>query len=243
MTATWPAKTDWATGDILTAAQMNGIGAELNELYTSGSSPLTTKGDIFGYSTTNARIPVGTDGQVLTADSAQALGVKWASPAAGGGGLTLITKSSFSSSTAVNIDSVFSSTYKDYRLVFDFTSNTNEAVYVRFRSGSSTYSGNTYEWRIVSLPSSSTSGIYTYMKIGENGISRFGAQLELTAPYVTGYTTWNFASTGLSTGVGASTWIGGGWNDTSRSEDGIQLYGSNGGAMTGQVTVYGYKES
>lgn len=40
-------------------------------------SPLTTKGDVWGYSTTNARIPVGTDGQVLTADSAQTLGVKW----------------------------------------------------------------------------------------------------------------------------------------------------------------------
>ena len=46
-------------------------------------SPLTTKGDLFGFSTVNARIPVGTNGQVLTADSTQALGVKWA--AAGGG--------------------------------------------------------------------------------------------------------------------------------------------------------------
>lgn len=44
------------------------------------ASTLTTKGDILGYSTTNARIPVGTNGQVLTADSAQALGVKWATP-------------------------------------------------------------------------------------------------------------------------------------------------------------------
>ena len=40
-----------------------------------GSSPLTTKGDIYGYSTTNARIPVGTDGYVLTAASGAALGV------------------------------------------------------------------------------------------------------------------------------------------------------------------------
>jgi hypothetical protein len=43
-----------------------------------GSSPLTTKGDIFGFSTVPARIPVGADTQVLTADSTQALGVKWA---------------------------------------------------------------------------------------------------------------------------------------------------------------------
>lgn len=42
------------------------------------SSPLTTKGDVWGYSTVDARVPVGTNGQVLTADSTQALGIKWA---------------------------------------------------------------------------------------------------------------------------------------------------------------------
>jgi hypothetical protein len=46
-------------------------------------SPLTTKGDVLGYSTDNARIPVGTDGQVITADSAEALGVKWSTPTVG----------------------------------------------------------------------------------------------------------------------------------------------------------------
>lgn len=51
----------------------------------SGASPLTTKGDLFGHSTVDARVPIGTDGQVLTADSTQALGLKWA---AASGGMT-----------------------------------------------------------------------------------------------------------------------------------------------------------
>jgi hypothetical protein len=49
---------------------------------SSLTSPLTTKGDVWGYSTVNARVPVGSNGQVLTADSAQALGVKWAAASA-----------------------------------------------------------------------------------------------------------------------------------------------------------------
>lgn len=44
---------------------------------SSGASPLTTKGDVYGFSTVDARIPVGSNGQVLTADSAQTLGLKW----------------------------------------------------------------------------------------------------------------------------------------------------------------------
>lgn len=40
-------------------------------------SPLTTKGDIFTYDTDSARLPVGSDGQVLLADSSEATGLKF----------------------------------------------------------------------------------------------------------------------------------------------------------------------
>ena len=43
----------------------------------AGASPLTTKGDIFTYSTTNARLPVGTNGQVLSANSSTTTGLEW----------------------------------------------------------------------------------------------------------------------------------------------------------------------
>lgn len=43
-------------------------------------SPLTTKGDLIGFSTVNARLGVGTDGQILVSDSASTLGIKWAAP-------------------------------------------------------------------------------------------------------------------------------------------------------------------
>ena len=46
-------------------------------LNVSAVSPLTTKGDLYTYSTTDARLPVGLDTQVLIADSSTATGLKW----------------------------------------------------------------------------------------------------------------------------------------------------------------------
>jgi hypothetical protein len=49
-----------------------------------GSSPLTTKGDLYTFSTVDARLGVGANDTVLTADSAEATGLKWAAPVVGG---------------------------------------------------------------------------------------------------------------------------------------------------------------
>jgi len=73
------------------------VQAALDELQTdvdgrTAKSTLTTKGDIYvaTAASTPARLGVGTDGQVLTADSNEASGLKWADASGGGGGGSLI---------------------------------------------------------------------------------------------------------------------------------------------------------
>ncbi len=85
----------------------NGVSLENTTVYTGGgsssggtSSPLTTKGDVYTYSTTNDRLPVGGNGTVLSADSTQATGLKWIS--AGGTGTVTSVASADGSITVTN---------------------------------------------------------------------------------------------------------------------------------------------
>lgn len=108
-------------------------------------SPLTTKGDLYGFSTLDARVPIGTNNQVLTADSAQALGLKWATPAVAGSGLTFIARAAFSGATTVNID-YFNSTYFNYFVTFEkLTAGTaSNDLQLRVRYSGTTASTGSY---------------------------------------------------------------------------------------------------
>lgn len=69
-------------------------------------SPTTTKGDLIAFNTTTSeRLPVGTDGQILTADAASSGGIKWAnasSAASGVSGAVQFSNGSVLTSDATN---------------------------------------------------------------------------------------------------------------------------------------------
>jgi hypothetical protein len=75
-------------------------------------TPLTTKGDLFTFSTVDARLGVGTNGQTLVADSTASTGLKWATPASSGG-MTLLSTTTLSgaSTTISSIDQTYTNLY------------------------------------------------------------------------------------------------------------------------------------
>jgi hypothetical protein len=80
------------TGQVL--AKASGTDMDFSWVTDATGIPATifdAKGDIIAATAadTASRLAVGTNGQVLTADSTTATGIKWATPAAGGGGKVL----------------------------------------------------------------------------------------------------------------------------------------------------------
>jgi hypothetical protein len=109
------ALTQWEGGQLYFTSTSAAI--FFDYIQTGASLPLTTKGDVLGYNTAAARIPIGTDGQVLTADSTQSLGLKWATSAAGGGGKVLqVVYASYSTTTSTT-----STSYSDTGLTANIT--------------------------------------------------------------------------------------------------------------------------
>ena len=67
-----------ASGNIPLSVNGNTADSSGNITIPTSTSPLTTKGDLYTYSTTNTRLPVGLNSQILVADNTTATGLKWA---------------------------------------------------------------------------------------------------------------------------------------------------------------------
>lgn len=76
MAAGWPTKANYATGDVLSATNMNDLSGTVNLINPSA------KGDLYAGSAANTytKLSVGANNTVLTADSSTATGLKWATP-------------------------------------------------------------------------------------------------------------------------------------------------------------------
>lgn len=147
---TWPTKTDFVDGDVLTAAQVNNIGTNLNLADPTGI----------------------TDGYVLTADGANGMG--WEAIVAGG--MTLITSGTLSGSS-VNLTSI-PATYKDLYLYLT-NINTNVAATTQFRFNNNSTS-NIYQQTYVkqgTTPTQQYGGINNFLWTTPNGSGNTSASL------------------------------------------------------------------
>jgi hypothetical protein len=109
MAVGFPTKVTYADGDVFSAGDINDTNGTLNLL-----NP-TAKGSIVSASAANtpSRLAVGTNGQVLTADSTTATGLKWA---AGGGKVLQVVSATYSTQVQIT-----GTTYGDTGLSLSIT--------------------------------------------------------------------------------------------------------------------------
>jgi hypothetical protein len=163
------------------------------------NSIVDAKGDLIGATAndTPARLAVGTNGQVLTADSTAATGLKWATATATSG-LTLIkTQTIGTGVSSVTVTDAFSATYDSYKIQITGGSSTADDVLSFQLSGSSTayyaggagvaYSTGTVTGRATNNGSTVLRAGMTYSGNGH----MFDA--DLVNPYLSKYTMMTFA--------------------------------------------------
>jgi hypothetical protein len=124
------------TGQVLSKTSATNM--DFTWVTPTDQTPLTTKGDLFTFSTVDARLGVGTNGQTLVADSAEATGLKWATPSAGGAFTSLAT-GSLTGGSSVTISSI-SGSYTDLKLVIINPDNTanNRVIWVKVNGDANT---------------------------------------------------------------------------------------------------------
>ncbi len=133
-------------------------------------SLLTTKGDLIAATgaSTPARLAVGTNDQVLVADSTTATGLKWGTPSAGG--MTVIASGNLSSTT-VTISSI-AQTYKNLYLLVTSPQTAGAGEQLIFRvngSSAANYSVTTVSGTAVGTSAGETSFNPTRTSINLSG--------------------------------------------------------------------------
>ena len=239
MDFTWVAST---TGDITGVTAGTGIsgGGTSGDVTITNSmaTAIDAKGDLIAGTGADAfsRLAIGSNDQVLTADSAQATGMKWATVPSGG--MTLLSTTTLTGAS-VTVSSI-SQSYNNLFIYFNKLYPSTNGSQIRFRLNGSTTSSN-YNYQPsgdnyfnfpVSSPSNATNG-----QLGNANLQIFN---------YANATTWKqyFLTQATTTAVDDNNWIGSSkdteaWTSINAINS-ITIFASSGN-INGTMLIYGVK--
>ena len=201
------------------------------------------KGDLIGATAadTPARLAVGTNGQVLTADSSAATGLAWATA---GSGLTKILATTFSGVSSYSAPaSTFSATYNQYLIMVEITAQSASAnIQMRLRAAGTDATTDYQNQEVTgsSTTAAATGGAAGLWDFGSSSTNtRFALKTDLYNPFGTGQHLQISEVFSLNS---SSAWVRralGGRLDIGSSYDAFTLFPAS-GTITGRIAVYGF---
>lgn len=217
---------------------------------TLPASIIDAKGDLLvgTAADTAARLGVGANGQVLTADSGEAGGVKWAAAA---GGVTLIASTVLSASASSFSVSSIPSTYRSLRLVMVARSNRSgelDQLYVRFN----TDAGANYMTQAVTgsntTPNASHvigSSLFCGYATAASVVADYPSIFDVDIPFYASTTfikvlNWRNQTAKSFSAAATTTWAGGGWWWNTAAINRVDVFAGTGQFIAGSsFALYG----
>ena len=235
----------FTAGQVLTAAQQNQINTGIPVFATT-----VTRDAAFG-GTGEKTLAEGQFAYIEATNTTQYYdGANW--QAVGASGLTFITGATFTTATSVSLpNSTFTSTYTNYKIVYNMTALTSDAdLTLRLRAAGTDSSGASYFWSYRGLDVNNNASDAA----GNNATSFGAAELDSAFPFYTfnvdlfnpeiaQYTNMLGSIVFVAKAGATTTRNGGGINTAATSFDSVTLISSVASSMTGNYKVYGYSNS
>jgi len=210
----------------------------------SMATAIDAKGDLIGGTgaDTFARLAVGANNTVLTADSAEATGLKWAAPTAAAS-ITLLSTTNITATTEISITSISQAYTSLIILIENFKGSVDTDVSVRLNADT----GNNYIWGIRGGSSGGTTGVSSIDIAG--GVTLDGANDNSTTVIELPFYT---STASFKTGTVNSIWAGNNSNYYFTAEGGFgykstsaitsfQWRSVSNWAAQGTIKIYGVK--
>ena len=225
----------YTAGEILTAANLNITNSGVPVFATT-----TTRDAAFG----GAGEKTLAEGQFAYIEATNTTqyydGSSWQS--VGGGSFVLVSSGSVSAAAAITLDSIFTSTYRNYKMFINGTCSADDAdIIFKFRAGGSTNSANSYSRKVTSagpstVSTSTATGQTSFTSFCATGQTQIVNETVIFAPQVAIATGIQYLSGAVSTNS-YQYWGSGVFTNTTQF-DGLVMTPQS-GTITAQYRIYG----
>jgi len=237
----------FTAGDVLTASDVQNYMMDQSVMYFAGTA---ARSSAIATPTTGMTSYIGVTGTASIPQIETYTGSAWQTPY----GMTQLANVSVSAVASVDVTSCFSATFTNYHIEANVTaaSNSNTGIGFQMLVGSTPTAGSPWQFgsfycdgaggngRFVDSIASASAWI---MQAGFHTSNRVAtASVDLKNPFTssarTSYNVQNFNSYG----TGNTHAFGGGFTDDT-SYNGIRFIPQSGGTFTGNIRIYGYRNS